>query len=263
MSELPQSPSPKSINLPASEEGFLIEQTSTRGDGSVKLGEKFKRDDIEFSRVVEHLVVHTEGEVAGSQFDGAVFASPQAVIDMLITALPDGLQYDQYDRAELTLTTEGVIVGYSGVKSVSELEDIDGVQIIRDMRIAGGDPAEVEGIKGAWFPEMIRNTETGRFEVATNPDGTAKNPHGKFEPEALLARVEEDSLLQALATDKITVILQKNPENEVPTVLTIFPGDNAPAFPSKIESEVFQADSLRGGPEEVYWGEHAFIQVAK
>ncbi len=239
-----------------------IEQTSTRGDGSIELGEAFERDSIDFSRVVSHLAIHTEGQVAGSQFNGEIFASPDDVVDRVKAVLPENLHYDQHGRAELILSVEDTIVGYSGVKPVNELEGLDGVHIERSMRTPGGEVAEVEGIKGAWFPEMARHPETGRFEVATNTDGSVKNPHGKFEPEALIAHVVAGALPEALATDKVTVILQKNPQNDTPTVLTIFPGENAPAFPARIESEAFQADTLQDGPEAAYWAEHAFIKAS-
>lgn len=261
MSEVTANPKPTSINIPAPE-GVRIEQTSTRGDGSIELGETFERDSIDFSRVVSHLAIHTEGTVAGSQFNGEAFATPEDIVTRVQAALPESLHYDQYGRAELTLTAEGITVGYSGVKPVSELEGLDGVHIERAVRMPGGEAAEVEDIKGAWFPEMARNPDTGGFEVATNADGSVKNSHGKFEPEALIAHVEQDTLPQVLATDKVTIILQKNPEDELPTALTIFPGENAPAFPAKIESEAFQADTLQGGPEAAYWAEHAFVQAS-
>ena len=243
--------------------GVTIEQTSTRGDGSVELGEEFARDAIDFSRVVDHLSIHTEGTVAGSQFNGDIFTAPEVVIEKTATALPASLHYDQHGRAELTLGFEGTAVGYTGVKLVSELEGLAGVQIVRGMRMPGGEPAEVEGITGAWYPETSRNPATGKFEVVTAPDGSIKNPQGKFEPEALIAHVAQGAESEALATDKITVIVQKNPETNTPTVLTIFPGENAPAFPAKIESEAFQANTLQSGPEAAYWAEHAFVQPSQ
>jgi hypothetical protein len=261
MSEIAANPRYISINLPAPE-GVRTEQTSSRGDGSIELGEEFARDSIDFSRVVDHLGIHTDGAIAGSQFNGEVFATPEDVIDKVKAALPESLQYDQYGRAELTLTAEGSVIGYSGVKTIRELESIGGVHIERAMRMPGGEAAEVEGVKGAWFPEMALNPKTGKLEIATDSEGMAKNQYGKFEPEALIAHVEEPALLQALATDKFTVILQKDPENEQPTALTIFPGENAPAFPAKIETDTQQTDTLQGGPEAVYWAQHAFVQTA-
>jgi len=258
MSEPVTIPNPKILELTAPA-GMRIEQTSTRGDGTVALGETFARDDIDFSSVIEHLRIHTEGSVAGSQFNGKEFPTPEDIISSVASALPEQLQYDQHGRAELTLTAEGVVVGYSGVKPLGELDGIVGVRIEQGVRTPGGEPGEAEGIKGAWFPEMVRNPQTGRFEIATNPDGSVKNPHGKFEPEASIAHVDEAVCREALATDKATVIIQKNPESGAPTVLTIFPGENAPAFPTKIESEGLQVDTLQGGPEAEYWAEHAFI----
>ena len=146
---------------------------------------------------------------------------------------------------------------------MQELEGFEGVSIEHGMRIPGGEPAEVDGVKGAWYPEAVRDPETGRFETATNTDGSVKNPHGKFEPDALIATTTEDAIQGVSSTDKITVIIQKNPETAAPTVLTIFPGENAPAFPAKIQSEAYQVDTLQGGPEAAYWREHAFVKVAK
>jgi hypothetical protein len=260
MSEQGTSPNPTSINLPAPE-GLVIEQTSTRGDGSIELGEVFESITIDFSQVTDHLAVHTDGQAAGSQFNGELFTTPNDVVESVKAALPGSLQYDQFGRVELTIAAEGSVVGYSGVKPLAELEGVNGVHLGRAMRTPGGEAAEVGGIKGAWFPEMTRNPQTGKFEVVLGRDGSIKNPHGKFEPEAWIAQVDEGALPQALATDKVTVILQKNPENELPVALTIFPGENAPAFPAKIESEAFQADTLQGGPEAAYWAEHAFIQA--
>jgi hypothetical protein len=258
MSEEPLDHRSTALDIP-SPDGVQIVQTSTRGEGVIEQGEAFSRDAIDFSGALDHLSIHTEGTVAGSQFNGELFASPQDVVDRVTSVLPEELHYDQHGRAELTITTEGTVLGYSGVKPLHELEQLDGVNVVQGVRTPGGEPAEVDSIKGAWFPEMVRSPETGRFEVATNPDGSVKNPHGKFEPEALIAHVEEGALPQALATDKLTAIVQKNPETGVPTVLTVFPGENAPAFPAKIESEAFQVDTLQGGPEAAYWGNHAFI----
>jgi|GEM_PF-3043462 len=243
--------------------GTYIEQKSTRGDGSVELGEAFEKNNIDFAGVMSHISIHAGGEDAGSQFDGEQFDSPESVIEAVRGLLPESLQYDQYGRAELTILIEGESVGFTGVKSLQELEGFEGVSIEHGMRIPGGEPAEVDGVKGAWYPEAVRDPETGRFETATNTDGSVKNPHGKFEPDALIATTTEDAILGVSSTDKVTVIIQKNPETAVPTVLTIFPGENAPAFPAKIQSEAYQADTLQGGPEAGYWREHAFVKVAK
>lgn len=259
MSEIITNSKPTTIDLPAPE-GLVVEQMSTRGDGSVELGEAFGSDSIDFSRAMDHLRIHTDGQVAGSQFNGELFATPEAVAESVQAVLPETLNYDQYDRVELTITADDSIIGYSGVRPRAELEDTAGVRIERGMRTPGGETAEVGGIKGAWFPEMTRNPETGAFEVALDTDGNVKNPHGKFEPEAWIAHVDETTLPQTLATNKATVIIQRNPESDQPTVLTVFPGENAPAFPAKIESEAFQADTLEGGPEAAYWSERAFIK---
>jgi hypothetical protein len=261
MTERRKSPKPTSINLPAPD-GVQVEQTGTRGDASIELGEVFEASAIDYSRVMSHLAIHTSGEVAGSQFNGDVFATPVAIVECVQATLPETLNYDQHGRAELTITVNGSTVGYSGVKPLAELRSVGGVQVERGMRTPGGERAEFDGIQGAWFPEMTRNPETGRFEVALDENNEVKNPHGKFEPEAWIASVDEATLSRILATDKLTVILQKNPENELPTALTIFPGENAPAFPAKIQSNSFQLDTLKGGSEAAYWSEHAFIQIS-
>ena len=240
--------------------GVRIEQTSTRGNGTVELGQSFRRDDIDFSGVEDHLSIHTGGRVAGSQFSGDLFREPRDIIDLAQASLPDDLQFDQHNRAELTIAIEGGILGFSGVKSLEELKATDGVRLERGMRIPDGEVAEVDGIKGAWYPETSRNPKTGKFEVVTNPDGSVKNSHGKFEPQAWIATVDEERADEAMTTDKMTVIVQQNPQTGLPTVLTIFPGENAPAFPAKIESEAFQADNLQG-PEATYWDEHAFVKT--
>ena len=260
MIETVSNPTPASINLRAPE-GLVIEQTSTRGDGSIELGETFGSDSIDFSRAVSHLGIHTGGRVAGSQFNGELFPTPDDVVEAVKAALPESLSYDQFGRAELTIAEEGIVLGYSGVKPLAELEGVSGIRVEQAMRTPGGEAAEVEGIRGAWFPEMARNPETGEFEVVLGEGGIVKNPHGKFEPEAWIAQVDEDALLEAHATDKVTVIIQENTQTGLPTVLTIFPGDNAPAFPARIESEAFRADTLKNSPEAAYWGEHVFIQA--
>lgn len=250
------------IELPAPN-GVRIEQTSTRGDGSVEQVEPFAKDIIDFSGALDHIGIHTEGAVAGSQFNGELFDSPSGVADMVTDALPETLHYDQHGRVELTLTIEDKdkVVGYSGVQSLDKLEGAEGVRIERAMRMPGGESAEVDGIKGAWYPEMTRNPNTGKFEIALNPDGSVKNSQGKFEPEALIATVEQQEATEALATDQLTVIVQRNPENDLPTVLTIFPGENAPAYPTKIQSEAFQVDTLKDGPEAAYWADHTFVKA--
>lgn len=263
MDEVLTQENPNVIEIPGSPEGIKIEQSSTRGDGVVELGETFNRESIDFSGVLNHLSIHTEGVVAGSQFNSVVFETPEAVAAIVRSSLPEALQYDQHGRAELTLIAAGTIVGYAGVKPVAELEGMPGVVLSRRMRVPGGEAAEIDDVRGAWYPEMTRNSRTGRFEVATNPDGSTKNPRGKFEPEAVIAEVDEAVMGEVAATDRVTVIIQKNPANGSPTVLTIFPGENAPAFPVKIQSETYQADMLTGGPEAAYWAEHAFIKPAQ
>lgn len=260
MREAATGPKPTVINI-TGPEGVRIEQTSTRGDGSIELGESFALDSIDFTAASDHISVHTDGEIAGSQFDGEQFSSPEDIIGTVTDSLPETLRYDQHGMAELTVEMEDTRVGFTGVKSLAELEAMDDVVIERGIRTPGGEPGEVDGKQGAWYPEVVRNPETGSFEVATNPDGTVKNPHGKFEPEAFIAKTSEDSAPTTFATNKVTVIIKKNPETGSPTVLTMYPGEVAPAYPARIQSEAFQLDTLQGGQEAAYWQNHAFIEL--
>ena len=243
-----------------SPEGTVVEQFSTRGDGKVELKEAFHKDEIDFSGAVDHLRIHTEGDVAGSQFNSEVFDSPEAVIDMVKHVLPESLDFDQNGMAELTLTVENSVMGFTGVKSLDAIKSMPGVKLEQGMRIPGGEPAEVDGIKGAWYPESGRNAE-GKFEVILDGQGNVKNPHGKFEPEAWLAQVDSATAKETLATDKVTVIIRKNQESGVPEVLTAYPGENAPAFPAKIDTESYKADSLKTGQGAEYWKTHAFLRT--
>lgn len=243
-------------------DGVQIEQTSTRGDGTIELGEEFARDSIDFSAALDHVRIHTDGPVAGSQFSGDVFPGPEAIAAKIQSSLPETLRYDQHGRAELTLSSKEGIVGYSGIKSVNELEDIPGVHLTRGVRMPDGIPGEEAGKAGAWYPELVRDPVSHKFKPATNPDGSIKNPHGKFEPEANIAIVDPDAMGVATATNRITVIIQEDREHAHPTVLTIFPGDNAPAFPAKIQTDTFHMDTLQG-PEAAYWDTHAFIRPAQ
>ncbi len=59
---------------------------------------------------------------------------------------------------------------------------------------------------------------------------------------------------------KVTVILQRNETSGLPVALTIFPGENAPMFPAKIQSEKFSADTTGLSKETTYWEKHSFIR---
>jgi hypothetical protein len=236
-------------------------QESTRGDGSVELsGEAFDRSTIDFSGVQEHLAVHQDGQVAGSQFRGDLFPDSQTVVSFLSEVLPPTLQYDQHGRVELTLDVQlpsHESLGYSGVKSIAELE-AEGAHIESGVRTPGGEPAEEDGVKGAWYPEMVRDPETGSFVVKKTESGEVANPHGKFGPEASIATVSDT---KAAETNKVSIVMQRNAETGRPLVLTAYPGEIAPAYPAKITTEAFSADSLHGKEAE-YWSQHAFIKFA-
>lgn len=242
-----------------------LEQTTTRGDGKLEKGEEFNKKQINFSGALEHLKIHHEGAVAGSQFNSKIFDSPQKVEELLIKILPHTLNYDQYNRAEITLdishdTPESI--GWTGVKNINDIKnDFPDANLERQMRMPGGIEATEDGIEGAWYPEMDRNQESGRFEIVLNEDKTVKNPKGKFEPRANIVTVDQDRFKEVSKTDKITVIIQKDKETLTPTVLTVFPGENAPMFPAKINTENYKSDSLNNSNEANYWENHAFIRV--
>lgn len=236
-------------------------QESTRGDGSVELsGEPFDRSIIDFSGVQEHLAIHQDGEVAGSQFRGDLFPDAQTVVGFLSEVLPPTLQYDQHGRIEMTLDVQlptHESLGYSGVKSIAELE-ADGAHIESSVRTPGGEPAEEDGIKGAWYPEMVRDPESGSFVVKKTESGEVANPHGKFEPEASIATVVDT---KGAETNKVSIVMQRNAETGRPMVLTAYPGEIAPPFPAKITTEAYSADTLHG-KEADYWAKHAFVKTA-
>lgn len=241
------------------------EQVTTRGDGTLEKGEEFDKFDIDFSSALEHLKIHHDGDVAGSQFNSEVLPSSEQVEAMIKKLLPDVLTYDQYGRAELVLDVshEGdTPLGWSGVKSVEEIKrNFPDAVIEKKLRMPGGVEAVEDGIEGAWYPEMDRNPETGQYEVVKDESGEVKNPKGKFEPKANIATVDAEKFREVAKTDKITVIIEKDKETGKPTVLTVYPGDNAPMFPVKFDTEDFKLDTLKDSNEERYWDEHAFIQV--
>jgi hypothetical protein len=236
-------------------------QESTRGDGSVELtGDPFSREAVDFSGVIDHLSIHQDGAVAGSQFNGDLFPDAQSVTSFLSEAMPASMQYDQHGMVELTLDVAlpgHETLGYSGVKEVAELEAA-GVTVESDVRTPGGEPAVEDGFSGAWYPEMVRDSETGRFVVKTTETGEVANPHGKFEPEAKIAAVTDP---EAAATSKVSVVMRRDPESGRAVVLTAYPGEIAPPFPAKITTEAFSMDSLHGAQAE-YWNNHAFVKFA-
>ncbi|MBX4204865.1 MAG: hypothetical protein KW788_01590 [Candidatus Doudnabacteria bacterium] len=236
-----------------------FEQITTRGDGSLELGEKFRTEDIDFGSALDHIKIHQSGEVAGSQFNGDVIQGSDDLKYLLKKTLPSTLQYDQYGRAELTveLNTDSPL-GYSGVKSIEEIQStFPDAEIQKRTRTPGGTEDIVDGMEGAWYPETAR-TDKG-WEIIKTEDGDIKNPKAKFEPKANIAKVPKEKFQDAAQTKKITVIIQKI-ENK-PTILTVFPGDNAPAYPARINTEGYKADSTGDSKESRFWNTHVFIEA--
>lgn len=236
-----------------------MEQMTTRGDGKLEIGEVFHKDAIDFGVASQHLNIHHEGKTAGSQFNGKIFENQADVETLIKKLLPDELHYDQYGRAEVTLEVSGMpeSLGWSGVKSIEEIkESSPDATIESKLRMSGGTEAAEDGIEGAWYPETGRNSQTGQFEILKNENGEIKNPRGKFEPKANIVSLPSKSA----ETNKITVIVQKDKATGKPTVVTIFPGENAPAFPAKINAEGYKASTLGDTQETKFWKEHAFIQ---
>lgn len=241
-----------------------VEQITTRGDGTLEKKGEFSRDDIDFGASLEHLRIHHGGEVAGSQLNGEVFAGPDDVQAMLKRLLPEKLHYDQFDRAEITLdiSHEGQQpVGWSGVKSVEEIrQNFPAAKVEQRVRMPGGTEETIDGVGGAWYPETARSKE-GRFEVVKDDAGNVRNPKAKFEPKANIARIPKERFQEASKTNKLTVIIQKDRNTQHPTVLTIFPGENAPAYPAKIDTADYKASSLGNTKETRFWKEYAFIEA--
>jgi hypothetical protein len=225
-------------------------QATTRGR-ELRLGrETFRSSEIDFSSALQHVQIHTSGEIAGSQFDG--FQGPQQVVEFLQAALPPQIHYDQFGRAEVTLQMNRNI-GFTGVISKAELATKHpGTAVQSRQRMPGGTPGEFDGIRGAWFAEMERGPD-GTMIVKLGSDGRPANPHFKFEPVAQIAEG-----VVAVPTNKVTVVIQKSKDGR-PQVVTMFPGDNAPAFPARIEQ--FNVDSLApDSPERRFWDSHVFLR---
>ena len=242
-----------------------IEQITTRGDGTLIKRETFWRDDIDFGASLEHLKIHHDGEVAGSQFNNELFKNPQEVEILIKELLPKTLKYDQHGRAELTLDishNKEKLIGWTGVKSVEEVRQMfPDAKFEKKQRNSGGTEAVEDGIKGAWYPEMTRDPETNEFVVAKDAEGNIKNPKYKFEPDANIASVSREKFQEASKTDKLTVIIQKDGKTEKPVVLTVYPGECAPAFPAKINSELDIPNTIGDSKETKFWSEHAFIKA--
>lgn len=236
-----------------------VTRSSTRGDGIVQLDESFETPTIDFSNVLSHLKIHYGGEVAGSQFNGDVFHDTENIVKQVSVLLPPELQYDQHGRAEITLKVadnKGRPIGWSGVKSTEEVRRLFPEAIIeKEVRIPGGEKTD----GGAWYPEM-KEAEFGEWVIDTDETGQIRNPHGKFEPEANIAIVPATDFERVAATDRITIIIQKDRGSGKPVVLTVFPGDNAPSFPAKIETDDYKSDTTGNTPETGFWNEHVFLR---
>lgn len=243
--------------------GVAFDRSSTRGDGKVELGEEFSRESIDFGSVLDHLKIHQGGEVAGSQFNNEFVPEIDDVKTLLMKNLPETLQYDQHGLVELTLDIESPMpIGWTGVKSIDEIKSsFPNARIEKKMRMPGGMESEEDGLEGAWYPEMARDSQTGRFEVVKDEQGNIKNPKGKFEPKANIVTIPSAEYREGAATSKLTVIIKKLGEPGVPTVLTAYPGEGAPAFPAKIASADYQSDTLKDPMMNNYWENHAFIQT--
>jgi len=256
---------------PTQEEKFKsysaqMEQITTRGDGVLEKKDEFSKDEIDFGASLEHLRIHHGGEVAGSQLNGEMFTGPDDVQAMVKKLLPEKLQYDQFGRAEITLDIshgDQRPIGWSGVKSLEEVrQNFPAAQIEQRARMPGGIDETVDGVEGAWYPETARNKD-GRFEVVKDDAGNVKNPKAKFEPNANIVRIPKGQFQEASKTNKLTVIIQKDRNTQRPTVLTVFPGENAPAYPSKIDTADYKATSLGDTKETRFWQQHAFVEVEK
>lgn len=246
------------INVPLSLSRII--RTSTRGDGTVQLGESFQTSIISFTDALPHLKIHHGEEIAGSQFNGDVFRDADDMVSQVSKLLPPELQYDQYGRAEVTLEVadnQGRPIGWPGVKSIDEIhQSFPGAIVEKKVRIPGGQETD----DGVWYPEM-RRTETGQWVISTDENGQIRNPHGKFEPKANIATIPAADFKKVAATNRITIIIQKDRESGIPDVLTVFPGDNAPSFPAKIESEDYTSDTTGDTPEAKFWDDHVFLKI--
>jgi len=240
-----------------------VEQTSTRGDGRVEPGESFTKDQIDLAAILQHAKIHQEGQVAGSQFNGEVFTGPEDLQIKIASILPENIQYDQHGRAELTLmlNTNEKPVGWTGVMTLAEIQErFPNAQIEKQVRIPGGEETVEDGVEGAWYPEMAYSPSAGRMEVVME-NGQPKNARGKFEPKANIVTVPAEQFKDIAATDKITLIIQKDKSTGTPKLLTAFPGENAPAYPAKIQSESFKADTLQDPLQKGFWEQHAFVKM--
>ncbi len=205
-------------------------QVSTRGNGCVELTDgAFGREAVDFTGAADHLSIHQGRAIAGSQFNHLLFPNTRSIISLLEEVMPASMRFDRYGMVELTLEVISPgreVLGYSGVMKVAALEEA-GIEVTKGIRMPGGDPAEEDGIPGAWYPD------------------------GRFVPKANIA-VATLAILETAETNKVSVIIERDAEQR-PVVLTAHPGEVAPPFPIKTASEAFSKISLD------YWVEHAFV----
>ncbi len=232
--------------------------TSTREkDGIFRPTDSVNKDTVDFQTALAHIKIHTEGEAGGSQFDSQKFRKPEDVVSFIQKSLPEKIDLDRFGRAEITLECAEK-VGWTGIISLPDLQQNypgNSSHVEQKVRIPGGIATVENNLSGAWYPEMGKDPMTGKFGTLLDKTGNVKNPRGKFEPEANIAQVK--TLPQ---TNKITVIISKNPKDNTVSMLTLFPGDNAPAFPAIVPTfniDTTAPDSL----ESQYWKNHAFVKT--
>ncbi len=241
-------------------------QVSTRGVDPVPM-EEFKKTAIDFSAVLDHLKIHTEGKIAGSQFNGILFKDPEDVIMKVLHLLPDRLYFDQFNRAEIEM---GVIygpgqlsripIGWSLVTSFDKIYKAYPDAVIRERPWMPGGKEYWLG-EGSWYPEMVQDSATGKFVVALDEKGEVKNPFGKFEPYANICEVPEALAKDIGATRLVSVVIQKD-ERGLPLALTVVPGEIAPPYPAKIDTEGDKSDTLGPNtPESRFWKNHVFLRI--
>jgi len=238
-----------------------ISYSSTRNKtGKFEENERVPKSEIDIENCIGHLRIHREGEIAGSQFNSEVLATPEDIISFVQSNLPDEVPFDEFGRSEITLETSKEI-GWTGI-SASENIDQDNLSV--EPRMPGGVEGEHNGVKGTWYPEGKWNPATKTFEVLKNEDGSIMNEKGKFEPFSQIGYV--GSLPK---TNKITIILERDRNSGKVVARTIFPGDNAPAFPTVIqgtneetgEIETYVDTTGENSLETKYWKENAFLRV--
>lgn len=230
--------------------------SSTRNEtGEFEEQEKIAKEDVNFDFCKNHLKIHKEGEIAGSQFDWKVFESNDKIIDFIKKSLPNEIPFDEFWRSEITLHLSENI-WWTWIMQEKDFSNYYGNEfnIEKKARIPWWIEWEYKDQKGTWYAEKYKNPETGEFEIKKNSDWTPTNPYWKFEPLANIAEVD-----QLPSTKEITLILQKDKIWNV-SMLTTFPWENAPAFPAFIEQ--FEVNSLdQDSLEQKYWNEGVFLKL--